>query len=505
MTLFKPIPLPDESLYSYLYRLAVGAHIGIEALIGFYSTVSINYMRDTKIFENARELVGNNKVFESLLLNKFDSSYFKSKKKENSKITHHYLSNWTRFCPHCLKAKKYHRISWDIRAVTVCQFHKTFLINECQRCHERIKIKDLFLERCRCGYIYSLSKSNIVTNENILRSQELLYEALNFNNPIMNSTNREIQPAEFFNAFHSVLKILEGSSSNNELYSEFKIKDKIMSFMHSRKINDDIFLISMMVAVSCNTIIDLSKRKLKFLYELVDANKRNTREHIKSILNYEESCKDTYLDYIFNIKKELYSPWSKIFSSIDLESSENKYLTIAEAATYLRSSVNHINKLAEAGEIPYQLKVFNSQQIKVFKESALIKWKENFESFLTSRDVGALLDVGRRHVLQLVEYELLNPIISKEHLPIKYLFKKEDVVNFIQKLQVKVETEKIYNQNDDYFSIVNIAKETNAKISNIILLIQQNEISTICFQKNTVSLKNIFVSKYDLKYSPPLL
>lgn len=75
----------------------------------------------------------------------------------------------------------------------------------------------------------------------------------------MNSTNREIQPAEFFNAFHSVLKILEGSSSNNELYSEFKIKDKIMSFMHSRKINDDIFLISMMVAVSCNTIIDLSK------------------------------------------------------------------------------------------------------------------------------------------------------------------------------------------------------------------------------------------------------
>lgn len=200
-------------------------------------------------------------------------------------------------------------------------------------------------------------------------------------------------------------------------------------------------------------------------------------------MNYEESCKDTYLDYIFNIKKNYILLGAKFFSSIDLESSENKYLTIAEAATYLRSSVNHINKLAEAGEIPYQLKVFNSQQIKVFKESALIKWKENFESFLTSRDVGALLDVGRRHVLQLVEYELLNPIISKEHLPIKYLFKKEDVVNFIQKLQVKVETEKIYNQNDDYFSIVNIAKETNAKISNIILLIQQNEISTICFQK----------------------
>lgn len=86
MTLFKPIPLPDESLYSYLYRLAVGAHIGIEALIGFYSTVSINYMRDTKIFENARELVGNNKVFESLLLNKFDSSYFKSKKRKIAKL-----------------------------------------------------------------------------------------------------------------------------------------------------------------------------------------------------------------------------------------------------------------------------------------------------------------------------------------------------------------------------------------------------------------------------------
>ncbi len=54
----------------------------------------------------------------------------------------------TQFCPLCLKASSYHRLSWIPRAAAICLEHRCLLTDHCRRCWKRTTITDLVNRRC---------------------------------------------------------------------------------------------------------------------------------------------------------------------------------------------------------------------------------------------------------------------------------------------------------------------------------------------------------------------
>lgn len=54
-----------------------------------------------------------------------------------------------RFCPDCLREAAYHRLTWMLRDVSGCLKHQCVLVDRCQHCHALIHIQDI--ARCQCG------------------------------------------------------------------------------------------------------------------------------------------------------------------------------------------------------------------------------------------------------------------------------------------------------------------------------------------------------------------
>lgn len=52
------------------------------------------------------------------------------------------------FCPRCLKAAPYHRLSWVPRVVAICLEHQCVLLDRCRHCYRPISIKGLVTQQC---------------------------------------------------------------------------------------------------------------------------------------------------------------------------------------------------------------------------------------------------------------------------------------------------------------------------------------------------------------------
>ena len=147
-------PIPDESLISYVFRLARYRHLSsayalwtdcglqkfsnqpsMKGLAALAASASMDVDRLKAISHGPPDRVG-----AVVLGRRVRQSVVEDRGKAHRRI-----------CPACLSESAYHRVMWDLRYVAVCPVHRCVLVDTCPACAKPLKWVGSDLARCRCG------------------------------------------------------------------------------------------------------------------------------------------------------------------------------------------------------------------------------------------------------------------------------------------------------------------------------------------------------------------
>ncbi|MBD0383871.1 TniQ family protein [Paenibacillus sedimenti] len=150
-------PYQDESLSSYLYRLA---SFNGTKMLQLWNSLKVNYTahyaqwNDINLIDsapintiNVKRLSEYVNVSEGVLLDctlyNVQRLFCGSKEIERSRLLSGIIRENLHYCPKCFEEKKYNRLLWRIDHINGCIKHGDKLLQKCSFCNEEIKYKDI--------------------------------------------------------------------------------------------------------------------------------------------------------------------------------------------------------------------------------------------------------------------------------------------------------------------------------------------------------------------------
>lgn len=152
--LVRPKLIKDESLTSYIQRIATANHVkphDVWRLLikpySHYPQSSLSTSLD--IYPNS--MIDINKLGEMLYLKKdliehltfskvFKKFGVEEKKVANSRILSGLINKHRKYCPNCLSENLYYKLIWQIKEIHFCDKHNVFLNDFCWKCHNKIPL-----------------------------------------------------------------------------------------------------------------------------------------------------------------------------------------------------------------------------------------------------------------------------------------------------------------------------------------------------------------------------
>lgn len=199
----RPPIYPDESLSSYLHRIAKAnlleaRHIDamIKRLIAGQD--KYNYPSKGKTYSILSGLTGlephrlywaSVHSLASVLVDEqrlndeivFDSGFSFAKIPEKFDDFHLRPISNMQYCPDCLKENPYHRKAWRVRTVAACPEHKNLLIDQCPICAKGLRESAIIETICsNCGFnLIKAPRTDLSEDSYGLKTQAVLYHWLN--------------------------------------------------------------------------------------------------------------------------------------------------------------------------------------------------------------------------------------------------------------------------------------------------------------------------------------
>lgn len=197
--LYRPPLLPNETLASYLYRLAyVNGHTpGIVATLcaehlfwpdkvtrpnnneTFDVLVALTQLEPYKIYwassYGLTELVTPRHVELETIC--FAPGFTFPRMPESDFKAHFHNEAKAQFCPHCLAEAAYQRSVWQLKVIAACPQHRCLLVDACPQCGGVIETADLvsaYCHRCRCDLRMAVA-IDLSGDEVGLQAQSILY------------------------------------------------------------------------------------------------------------------------------------------------------------------------------------------------------------------------------------------------------------------------------------------------------------------------------------------
>lgn len=148
------VPLPDESLIGYVFRLA-----HYRRLPTAYMLAKDCGLADLTNQPNAEQLaaLAASASMDPTLLQAISygppdrrSAIFMGQRVSQSVLERRGHAD-RRLCPRCLAESPHHRAIWDLRYVAVCPVHRCLLVDECPECGRPMSWRGGDFTRCRCA------------------------------------------------------------------------------------------------------------------------------------------------------------------------------------------------------------------------------------------------------------------------------------------------------------------------------------------------------------------
>ncbi|MCL4262239.1 MAG: TniQ family protein [Anaerolineae bacterium] len=197
--LYRPPLLPNETLASYLYRLAYvnGHKPGIVATLceeylwrsdsvmrpkhneTFDALAALTQLEPYKIYwasiYGLTELVTPRHVALETIC--FAPGFTFPRMPEVYRRAHFRSEGKAQFCPHCLAEAAYQRGVWQLKVIAACPQHRCLLVDACPQCGQAIETTDLvsaYCHRCRCDLRTAVA-IDLSGDEVGLQAQSILY------------------------------------------------------------------------------------------------------------------------------------------------------------------------------------------------------------------------------------------------------------------------------------------------------------------------------------------
>ncbi|KRE69727.1 TniQ family protein [Paenibacillus sp. Soil750] len=292
----RPFPFSDESLGSYIVRLAHANGYSSSKVLckeaglitGFSSNtvlIRLNTIDTTKW--NFKKLSTLGKVPKEQLL----ELTFNALDRE---IPEYALHNKKRkICPECLKEPKvYGRKLWDINLVTICTIHNCLLVDACPKCSSLLHWDNISKKYCICGYDFSQIKPLIVAKDEIQLSN---YIELYFNEYInLKEKSSEFDLFDFLNLVIFLIGQFFTQSQNdtdNRTWS-----GSILRAMRNQELHFHIKLVLRLFDNWPSNFLDfLNKYNLEKMRAMLSSKKNNAITLCFFPYVYEEFCEDGFM------------------------------------------------------------------------------------------------------------------------------------------------------------------------------------------------------------------
>jgi hypothetical protein len=203
-----PAPYPDESLASYVERLARANHYQPPRLLSTWLRTPgsggvlalARAMRQPELYRRLADLTGQSvtQLF-ALTVHRFISVLLPPETSVDvCEVEGQVLSLFlyrhvrlllrpeeaTAYCPACLRDALYHRLIWQVAAVAACPIHAAWLLDRCPACEHPLTAQAVAAGSCSHCHLDlrehdALSVSPIRLDETVLQAQQCLYAWLN--------------------------------------------------------------------------------------------------------------------------------------------------------------------------------------------------------------------------------------------------------------------------------------------------------------------------------------
>jgi len=177
----KSVPYRDESLLSYIYRLAKDNNCPVGWIVkeckldkvykDNYFTFDYND-REMELLASAVEM--DKSTIMDMTMSKYYLHFDKNYPSGYFFIQNNF-KNGIKYCPLCLKEQNYHRLFWQFNQIKICLNHKVVLIENCPECGRWITIDTIINDKCECGFKISQTKPIICIDPLIIKNQQRMY------------------------------------------------------------------------------------------------------------------------------------------------------------------------------------------------------------------------------------------------------------------------------------------------------------------------------------------
>lgn len=424
LPLNRTIPKENESLFSYLHRLA---------LANYYDHLGSMFteLKSAAFVENCNEIhpdlywVAFIKEFllkmevdiGELVVNKFDGLLVRracgsNQRRHNHRLYYHRYS--TKFCPDCLNEDFYHRLYWDVSYITTCTKHKKNLITKCTNCDKVIHLSRLMRNECQCGKKYTAMKTK-KTDAVTLEVQNIFQEfLLGDRKKVLRKDNNWLSKEDYFELFYTFGMLIKGIESKKFLLSnQFRIKGEItMTGFAKKEINLDQFTFIV------NTLHLMTVTPTEDFTSLIDA----ISEMEKGLNYYKKSklAKYKYLNNMFKHPKgsyyhQIYTEYlnnktdeyvNRRFAVPPLVS-ETKYLPIHKAMKLINTEYNTLMNLCKYNLIKLHETQNDGKIIKLIELESILKYLQMKKDHFTLDQATKYLGSNFYHMKELLEQKLI--------------------------------------------------------------------------------------------------
>jgi len=388
----RAIPLDGESFTNLLNRLALANHFDSISWLGYaFPANELSFRANPNASFAAKEynLIASISGIPAQVLHNMTIHGFAGQlsireqldegdeypRISQSEITRFVTTGTTKYCPICLNEKRrYHRIAWDLNLVTTCLHHKVFLLDTCPNCQQRVFIEDIVKGVHGCGFNLSTCKTVTPVDDQLgLASQAFIQGLLGL-------------PVELP-----------------------AVKDKLLPVdLPAPKI---FHLLSLLVQYGkSNKLFDLN---LEGLPVNIQHASSNLKHHIAYLAAYK-----ALLDWPNNFEN-FFMRFGAIGSS-----DPNKESRLNNATVYrLISGLNDpdyrfVHDSISECMVKRNLGFWHANSLYIRGYAAF----KTERQYLPMEEAGPMLGIGRRHVIQLINDEILKVVITEQYgFSLKYI------------------------------------------------------------------------------------
>ncbi|MCA9921454.1 MAG: TniQ family protein [Anaerolineales bacterium] len=335
-----------------------------------------------------------------------------------------------KYCPFCLAEAAYQRQPWLLRSVAACIHHQSLLLDKCPSCGKGIKVADLVQAQCsRCQFELSRAESlDLAEDEAGLFAQGLLYFWISAG-PYLKASTPHAATRELHGVLHVLKHLVFSVKEEMEGLHHYPSLSRplIWQSLHQRTIEQEYVA----VATAMQGLLNWPDGFYDFLDRVARRDDRYNPISIQANFKYlfsskavdawqkNESFQFVYKAFITYVQSRYARPILqkyKFFQTNPLSTDGFKWMLVQEAAEHLNVTERTIKHLLRQGLITVREDTANTRY-KLLRAKDIFALKHRWFNAVPLADAALWLGVSKDVVLGLVELNLVHavrgPVVDK--------------------------------------------------------------------------------------------